>query len=124
MGVMTIAKGKTPSESAVETRYLVMPHQANPKGTAFGGAIMSWIDMVAAMAAERHCGTPALGGDWVVASASAEASFSFPAGGGWATWGAGTDDYWLCVWVRIFLIVAASMRFWRNAISSAALKAS
>ena len=50
-------KGKTPSESAVVTRYLVMPHQANPKGTAFGGAIMGWIDMVAAMAAERHCGT-------------------------------------------------------------------
>jgi acyl-CoA hydrolase len=54
---MTNEKGKTPSESAVVTRYLVMPHQANPQGTAFGGAIMGWIDMVAAMAAERHCGT-------------------------------------------------------------------
>ncbi len=50
-------KGKMPSESAVVTRYLVMPQQANPQGTAFGGAIMGWIDMVAAMAAERHCGT-------------------------------------------------------------------
>ena len=49
--------GKTPSDSAVVTRYLVMPQQANPQGTAFGGAIMGWIDMVAAMAAERHCGT-------------------------------------------------------------------
>ncbi len=49
--------GKTPRESAVVTRYLVMPQQANPQGTAFGGAIMGWIDMVAAMAAERHCGT-------------------------------------------------------------------
>lgn len=48
---------KTPRESAVVTRYLVMPQQANPQGTAFGGAIMGWIDMVAAMAAERHCGT-------------------------------------------------------------------
>lgn len=57
MSSMANAEGKTPSESAVETRYLVMPHQANPKGTAFGGAIMGWIDMVAAMAAERHCGT-------------------------------------------------------------------
>jgi acyl-CoA hydrolase len=57
MVAMTNARGKTPKESAVETRYVVMPHQANPKGTAFGGAIMSWIDMVAAMAAERHCGT-------------------------------------------------------------------
>ncbi len=48
---------KTPSDSAVETRYLLMPDQANPFGTAFGGAIMSWIDMVASMAAQRHCGT-------------------------------------------------------------------
>lgn len=56
MAVMTNEKGKTPSESAVETRYLVMPQQANPQGTAFGGAIVSWIDMVAAMAGQRHCG--------------------------------------------------------------------
>ncbi len=48
---------KSPAQSAVETRYLVMPHQANPFGTAFGGVIMSWIDMVASMAAQRHCGT-------------------------------------------------------------------
>ncbi len=34
-----------------------MPQDANHLGTAFGGAIMSWIDMVAAMAASRHCGT-------------------------------------------------------------------
>lgn len=56
MVVMTSDKGKAPSESAVETRYLVMPQQANPQGTAFGGAIVSWIDMVAAMAGQRHCG--------------------------------------------------------------------
>ena len=49
-------KGKSPSQSSVETRYLLMPHQANPYGTAFGGVIMAWIDMVAAMAAQRHCG--------------------------------------------------------------------
>ncbi len=50
-------KAKTAAESAVETRYLVMPQDANPFGTAFGGVIMSWIDMVASMAAQRHCGT-------------------------------------------------------------------
>ncbi|MFC1738036.1 acyl-CoA thioesterase [Planctomycetota bacterium] len=33
-----------------------MPNQANSFGTAFGGVIMGWIDMVAAMAAQRHCG--------------------------------------------------------------------
>jgi acyl-CoA hydrolase len=53
---MSSEQGKTPAESAVETRYLVMPHQANPQGTAFGGAIVGWIDMVAAMAGQRHCG--------------------------------------------------------------------
>ncbi len=53
---MTDEKGKHPSESTVETRYLIMPHQANPQGTAFGGVIVAWIDMVAAMAAQRHCG--------------------------------------------------------------------
>lgn len=54
--VMKSTEGKTPSASAVETRYLVMPPQANPQGTAFGGAIVGWIDMTAAMAAQRHCG--------------------------------------------------------------------
>jgi acyl-CoA hydrolase len=53
---MKSTEGKTPGESAVETRYLVMPTQANPQGTAFGGAIVGWIDMTAAMAAQRHCG--------------------------------------------------------------------
>lgn len=53
---MASEKGKTPKESAVETRYLIMPHQANPHGTAFGGVIVAWIDMVAAMTAQRHCG--------------------------------------------------------------------
>jgi acyl-CoA hydrolase len=53
---MTNEKAKSPSQSAVESRYLIMPHQANPRGTAFGGVIVAWIDMVAAMAAQRHCG--------------------------------------------------------------------
>jgi len=53
---MTNKTGKSPRESAVETRYLIMPHHANPHGTAFGGVIVAWIDMLAAMAAQRHCG--------------------------------------------------------------------
>ena len=53
---MEKSKGKSPKESAVESRYLLMPHQANPQGTAFGGAIAAWIDMVAAMVAQRHSG--------------------------------------------------------------------
>ena len=47
-------KNKNPRDSAVETRYIVMPDQANAYGTAFGGVIMSWIDMVGGMVAQRH----------------------------------------------------------------------
>jgi acyl-CoA hydrolase len=49
--------GKSPSDSQVDSRYLLMPDQANPYGTAFGGVIMAWIDMVASMAAQKHAGT-------------------------------------------------------------------
>jgi acyl-CoA hydrolase len=49
-------KDKSPSESEVLTRFLVMPSDANPQGTAFGGVILSWIDMVAGMVGKRHCG--------------------------------------------------------------------
>ena len=49
--------GKTPSDSQVDSRYLLMPDQANAYGTAFGGVIMAWIDMVASMAAQKHSGT-------------------------------------------------------------------
>lgn len=48
-------KTKTPRESQVESRYIVMPQHANDYGIAFGGTIMAWIDMVAAMVAQKHC---------------------------------------------------------------------
>ncbi|MBK8397992.1 MAG: acyl-CoA thioesterase [Leptospiraceae bacterium] len=32
-----------------------MPDHANHYGTAFGGVIMSWIDLIAVMVAQRHC---------------------------------------------------------------------
>lgn len=53
---MKSQKGKRPGASAVASRYILMPDQANPYGTAFGGAIVAWMDMTAAMAAQRHCG--------------------------------------------------------------------
>lgn len=49
---------KTPSESAIEMRELVMPNHTNPQNTVFGGTVMSWIDIAAAMVAARHCGRP------------------------------------------------------------------
>ena len=48
---------KTPSQSAMETHYMVMPQHANQYGFVFGGVIVSWIDMIAGMAAQKHCGT-------------------------------------------------------------------
>lgn len=49
---------KTPSESSVEMREMVMPNHTNPQNTVFGGTVMSWIDIAAAMVAARHCGRP------------------------------------------------------------------
>lgn len=54
------ARWKTPKDSSIETRYIVMPEHANHYGTIFGGIIMSWIDIAAAMVAERHCGHDAV----------------------------------------------------------------
>lgn len=52
---MTERAIKTPKDSEVSTRYLVMPDMANPYGSVFGGVMLSWIDMVASMCAMRHC---------------------------------------------------------------------
>lgn len=51
-------EAKTVNESAVEMRYLVMPNHTNPQNSIFGGVVMSWIDMAAAMVAERHSNRP------------------------------------------------------------------
>ena len=49
---------KSPQESAVEMREMVMPNHTNPQGTVFGGTVMSWIDIAAAMVAARHAQRP------------------------------------------------------------------
>jgi len=45
-------------ESEVEVRYIVMPKHCNPHNRVFGGMIISWLDMAAAMVAERHSNIP------------------------------------------------------------------
>lgn len=55
---MTDKKTKTPSESSVEMRELVMPNHTNALNTVFGGTVMGWIDVAAAMVCHRHCGKP------------------------------------------------------------------
>jgi acyl-CoA hydrolase len=48
----------TPRASRVETAQLVLPGLTNVHGTIFGGILMQWIDIAAAIAASRHAGDP------------------------------------------------------------------
>jgi acyl-CoA hydrolase len=50
--------GKSPRESKVEMTEIVLPSDANPRGTVFGGKVMQWIDICGAIAAGRHCRMP------------------------------------------------------------------
>lgn len=45
---------RSPSESTTETVHVVMPGDANALNAAFGGSVMGWIDICAAVAAQRH----------------------------------------------------------------------
>ncbi len=47
-----------PAASRVEMTQLVMPSHANVLGSAFGGTVMQWTDLAAAMAAMRHARLP------------------------------------------------------------------
>src|ERR1043166_166068 len=47
-------KGKPPKESIVEMVQQVLPGDANPIGTVFGGKVMEWIDIAGAVFAMRH----------------------------------------------------------------------
>lgn len=46
---------KRPSESTVVMTQMVLPPDTNAVGSAFGGKVMAWIDVCAAIAAQRHC---------------------------------------------------------------------
>lgn len=46
---------KPPSDSVVEMAQLLLPGDANSLGAAFGGTVIGWIDICAAIAAQRHC---------------------------------------------------------------------
>lgn len=54
----TRPKVKTPSETSIEMREMVMPNHTNVHGTVFGGTVMGWIDIAGAMVSARHCGRP------------------------------------------------------------------
>ncbi|MCL2447592.1 MAG: acyl-CoA thioesterase [Polyangiaceae bacterium] len=49
---------KARSASVTEMTEYVLPSHANVFGTVFGGQIMAWIDLCAAVCAQRHAGRP------------------------------------------------------------------
>lgn len=53
-GPLPDASARRPSETVVEMNQIVMPQHTNALGTAFGGTVMGWIDVCAALSAQRH----------------------------------------------------------------------
>ncbi len=53
---MNEQNAKRVSESKTEQIQILMPEHINGYNRLFGGKLMEWIDVVAAVAARRHCG--------------------------------------------------------------------
>src|SRR5688572_6147909 len=51
---------RDPATSEVIATHIVLPGDTNALQTAFGGKLMEWIDVAAAVAARRHCGQVAV----------------------------------------------------------------
>ncbi|MDG5767455.1 acyl-CoA thioesterase [Balneolales bacterium ANBcel1] len=52
---MSNSKRKTVAGSRVRMNELVMPNDTNPLGKLMGGKLMQWMDICAAISAQRHC---------------------------------------------------------------------
>jgi acyl-CoA hydrolase len=75
---MTAPTPKRPSDSVTEMTQLLLPGDANALGAAFGGSVMGWIDICAAVCAQRHCRQT------VVTASMDELHFHAPIKIGWA----------------------------------------
>ena len=64
--------GQRARDSATEMTQLVLPQHANVHGSVLGGTVMHWIDLAAAVVANRHSRRP------VVTAAIDEMSFHAP----------------------------------------------
>jgi acyl-CoA hydrolase len=69
--------GKPVSASQVVMTQLVLPSHTNALDTIFGGVVMSWIDICAAIAAQRHSNRE------VVTASIDELTFVAPVKKGW-----------------------------------------
>ena len=48
-------KGKTPKESYTIMNELVLPNDTNPLNNLMGGRLLHWMDIAAAISAQKHC---------------------------------------------------------------------
>ncbi len=71
------ASSKPISASRVTMTELVLPTHTNSLGTIFGGVVMSWIDICAAIAAQRHSNSE------VVTASVDQLNFIAPVYKGW-----------------------------------------
>lgn len=65
-------EGRRVADSATEMTQLVLPQHGNVHGTLLGGTVMHWIDLAAALVANRHSRRP------VVTAAFDEMAFLQP----------------------------------------------
>jgi acyl-CoA hydrolase len=49
-------KAKASAQSLTINTEVVLPNDTNHVGNLFGGKLMQWVDITAAIAAQRHCG--------------------------------------------------------------------
>jgi acyl-CoA hydrolase len=68
----TPTTGRRVHDSATEMAQLVLPHEANVHGSVLGGTVLHWIDLAAAVVANRHSRRP------VVTAAIDDMSFLAP----------------------------------------------
>ena len=67
-----VSEGRPASLSATEMTQLVLPQHANVHGSVLGGTVMHWVDLAAAIVANRHSRRP------VVTAAFDEMAFLAP----------------------------------------------
>ena len=72
MSPLTVPDGRRVSDSATEMTQLVLPQHANVHGSVLGGTVMHWVDLAAAIVANRHSRRP------VVTAAFDEMAFLAP----------------------------------------------
>ena len=72
MSPENVSEGRPASLSATEMTQLVLPQHANVHGSVLGGTVMHWVDLAAAIVANRHSRRP------VVTAAFDEMAFLAP----------------------------------------------